>query len=99
MQLTADLVASVPAATTWPSGLGLLEHDAEAALAETRTPSLVIGGELDNLTPIAFSRRIADHLPDCELHVLPDAGHQLMLERPTELADLLDAFGKRVRAA
>ena len=28
------------------------------------------------------SRRIAELLPDAELHVLPDAGHQLMLERP-----------------
>ena len=60
---------------------------------------MVIGGELDNITPIAMSRRIAEHLPDCELHVFPDAGHQLMLERPSEIADLLDAFGKRVRAA
>jgi non-heme chloroperoxidase len=99
VQLTADLVASVPPATTWPSGIGLLEHDAEEALAATRTPSLVIGGELDNITPIALSRRIADHLADCELHVLPGAGHQLMLERPAEIADLLDAFAKRVRAA
>jgi len=99
VQLTAELVASVPASTTWPSGIGLLEHDAEEALAATRTPSMVIGGELDNITPIALSRRIAEHLPDCELHVFPDAGHQLMLERPSEIADLLDAFGKRVGAA
>jgi pimeloyl-ACP methyl ester carboxylesterase len=33
------------------------------------------------------------------LHVLPDAGHQLMLERPAELADLLEAFRKRISAA
>jgi pimeloyl-ACP methyl ester carboxylesterase len=59
---------------------------------------LVIGGELDNITPIALSRRIAEHLPQCELHVLPNAGHQLMLERPAEIADLLDAFEKRLAA-
>jgi pimeloyl-ACP methyl ester carboxylesterase len=28
--------------------------------------------------------------------VLPDAGHMLMLERPDELADLLDRFAKRL---
>jgi pimeloyl-ACP methyl ester carboxylesterase len=98
VQLTADLVAAVPPSTTWPSGIGLLEHDAEEALARTHTPALVIGGELDNITPIALSRRIAEHLPQCELHVLPNAGHQLMLERPAEIADLLDAFEKRLAA-
>ncbi len=99
VQLTADLVADVSPATTWPTGIGLLEHDADEALARTQTPSMVIDGELDHITPIALSRRIADHLPNSELHVLPDAGHQLMLERPAELADLLEAFRKRISAA
>jgi pimeloyl-ACP methyl ester carboxylesterase len=42
---------------------------------------------------------MAELLPDAELHVLDDAGHQLMLERPDELADLLDRFAKRLDAA
>jgi pimeloyl-ACP methyl ester carboxylesterase len=73
-----------------------VSHDAEEALAATNTPALVIGGELDRITPVAFSRRMAELLPDAELHVLDDAGHQLMLERPDEVADLLDRFAKRL---
>ena len=81
-------------AAVMPTGLGLLEHDADEALARTDTPSLVIGGELDRLLPPALSRRIADRLPNSELHILAGAGHQLMLERPDEVAELIDRFVK-----
>lgn len=96
VELTRELVAACAPATSWPSALGLVLHDAEEALAATSTPAMVIGGELDRITPIAFSRRIAELLPDAELHVLDGAGHQLMLERPEELAELLDRFAKRL---
>ena len=99
VELTRDLVNACEPTTTFPSGLGLVSHDAEEALAATRTPALVIGGELDRITPVAFSRRMAELLSDAELHVLEDAGHQLMLERPDELADLLDRFAKRLEPA
>jgi pimeloyl-ACP methyl ester carboxylesterase len=96
VELTRDLVAACAPTTVVPSGLGLVSHDAEEALAATNTPALVIGGELDRITPVVFSRRMAELLPDAELHVLEDAGHQLMLERPEEVADLIDRFAKRL---
>jgi len=96
VELTRQLVADAPPATVFPSGIGLVVHDAEEALAATRTPALVIGGELDGITPVAMSHRMAELLPDVELTVFPDAGHQLMLERPDELADLLDRFSARL---
>ena len=82
----------VPQSTTVPSGLDLLDHDARRALAATNTPSMVLVGSRDLLTPVFAARRIARFLPHCELHVLPDAGHQLMQERPREVARLLDDF-------
>lgn len=96
IELTRQLVFDTPVATSFPSGIGLVSHDAQEALAKTGTPAMVIGGELDRITPVAMSHRIADLLPDAELHVLADAGHQLMLERPAELADLLDRFAARL---
>ena len=79
---------------SWPpaSGLGLLDHDARDALRRTRTPSLVVVGTRDVLTPVRSSRHLAGLLEGSDLHVLPGAGHQLMQERPDELADLLDGF-------
>jgi pimeloyl-ACP methyl ester carboxylesterase len=96
IELTRQLVAATPPATTFPSGLGLVTHDAEEALQATKTPAMVIGGELDTITPPAMSHRIAHLLDDCELHIFEHAGHQLMLERPTELAELLDKFAARL---
>lgn len=75
---------------------GIVEHDARDALRATRTPSLVVVGTRDTLTPVPMSRRMARLMPGCEFVVLPRAGHQLMQERPNELADLIDALVARI---
>ncbi|MHB8340236.1 MAG: alpha/beta fold hydrolase, partial [Mycobacteriales bacterium] len=60
-----------------------LNHDKLAALAVLRdTPTLVLVGEADLLTPPGQSQEIADQLPDADLVVLPGAGHMVGLERP-----------------
>ena len=61
----------------------------------TKTPSLVLVGSRDLLTPVFAARRIASFLPDARLEVLEGAGHQLMQERPYEVARLLDEFASR----
>lgn len=35
-------------------------------------------------------------LPGCDFVLLPRAGHQLMQERPHELAELIDALAERI---
>ena len=75
---------------------GLIEHDARAALRATHTPSLVVVGTRDLLTPVPSARHLAHLLPDSDFVVLRRAGHQLMQERPVELAALLDAFVARL---
>lgn len=82
----------VPQSTSLPSWIDLLDHDARDALRATGTPSLVLVGSRDLLTPVYAARRIASFLPDARLEILPRAGHQLMQERPGELARLLDDF-------
>ena len=82
----------VPQSTSLPSGIDLLDHDARDALRATRTPSMVLVGSRDTLTPVWAARRIARFLPRSRLEVLPGAGHQLMQERPAEVARLLDDF-------
>jgi pimeloyl-ACP methyl ester carboxylesterase len=84
--------AEVPQSTSLPSGIDLLDHDARDALAATKTPALVLVGSLDRLTSPAAARRIAEFLPQARLEILPGAGHQLMQERPDEVAALLDEF-------
>ncbi|MEO9224195.1 MAG: alpha/beta hydrolase [Acidimicrobiales bacterium] len=82
----------VPQTTSLPSGVDLALHDARPALRATKTPSLVLVGSRDLLTPVFAAKRIKNALPNARLVVLPRAGHQLMQERPFEVAALLDEF-------
>jgi pimeloyl-ACP methyl ester carboxylesterase len=98
VELTRRMLSEVPLQAFVPSGLQLLTHDASEALAETDTPSLVVVGSEDHLTPPRFSEALARSLPQSRLVVMPGAGHQLMLERREELADLLRSFDAELAA-
>ena len=91
-------VMAVPQATSLPTAADLFQHDAREALAATHTPSLVLVGTRDLLTPVYAARFIADALPNARLEILPDAGHQLMQERPFEVAEILDDFASQLPA-
>ena len=67
----------------------ILEHDVLDALAVCDVPAAIIVGSRDPLTPVRESRRLAKALPDATITVVPDAGHQLMLERPDEVNEML----------
>lgn len=99
VHLVGEMGRSMAPEALVPSLSGLLEHDARVALRATRTPSLVVVGTRDILTPVPSGRHLAHLLPDSEFVVLRRAGHQLMQERPAELAELIDAFVARIEAA
>ncbi|HEX2578445.1 MAG TPA: alpha/beta hydrolase [Aquihabitans sp.] len=96
VRLVAEMGQAMEPAALLPSLTGLLDHDARDALRATKTPSLVVVGTRDLLTPVPSGRHLAHLLPDADFVVLPRAGHQLMQERPAELAELLDAFAARI---
>lgn len=80
--------------------VGIFDHDTIDRLGDVNTPAFVVVGSRDLLTPAPFSRIMAERLPDAELTVLPQAGHQLMQERPDELAALIrDLAARTARAA
>ena len=79
-----------------PLWADLLDYDGEAGLESFHGPALVLVGSLDRLTPPAMARRIAAHLGDAELHVIPGAGHQLLQERPREVSELIRQLADRL---
>lgn len=66
----------------------------ERRLQRLTCPTQVIGAEEDRLVPNAMSDKFAAVLPDCRLTRIPGTGHEPLLERPRELADLLIGFIK-----
>jgi len=69
-----------------------LAHDALGLLSLLRTPSLVLVGEDDILTPPRYARALAAALPRGEVAVLPATGHACFLETPKPLAERVLRF-------
>ena len=99
IDIVAEMTGSMDPASLIGSLQGIVEHDARDALRATRTPSIVVVGTRDTLTPVPLSRKMARLMPGCEFVVLPRAGHQLMQERPNELADLIDGLVARIEGS
>jgi len=56
------------------------------------TPTLVVCGTDDKLTPIRFSKTLASRIPGAALQTVDGAGHMLVLEQPRRLARLISVF-------
>lgn len=81
------------------SWVGLLDHDVRDTLGSVAVPAEIVVGSRDLLTPPAAARSIAGLLPGAGFHLLHGAGHQLMQERPAELASIIRDLAARVDVA
>ncbi|MCE2512885.1 MAG: alpha/beta fold hydrolase [Acidimicrobiia bacterium] len=73
-------------------------HDIRNWLADIAAPALVVAGELDAETPVAYARALADGLPDVELVVLDGVGHLAVSEAPHTFNRLVREFLSRRHA-
>jgi pimeloyl-ACP methyl ester carboxylesterase len=67
-----------------------------ATMRRVKHPTLVIFGDADRLIPPRLGARLAQHLPNSRLIVLPDVGHVPHFEATEEtLAALRDFMAER----
>lgn len=66
--------------------------DMRARLGELNLPTLIIGGELDTLTPPRHAKNLHQGIKGSQVHILPGCGHLSPLERPVEVAALVERF-------
>ena len=64
-------------------------------LGTVRAPVRLVTGEQDTTCPPTFAHWFAAHLPDARVEVVPDAGHDLLLVRWSELLQGLRAGAVR----
>ncbi|WP_239394713.1 alpha/beta fold hydrolase [Frankia sp. CiP3] len=77
----------------------LINHDKIAAAAAlVTTPTLILVGDADVMTPLEHSRTLSELLPEADLVVLAGAGHAVTLERPNEVNEALRALVNRATA-
>jgi pimeloyl-ACP methyl ester carboxylesterase len=69
-----------------------VEDPVEEKLSEIEAPTLVVRPERDHLVPEAWTKRVAELIPDSELVALPKAGHSIGPRTATRLTSLLVAF-------
>lgn len=61
-------------------------------LGGVKTPALVVWGSEDRIVPRSCGERYARALPNARLELVAGAGHCVAMERPAELAQLIEQF-------
>jgi len=58
------------------------KHTAEPYLRDIRVPTLIIGGEHDNFTPVWLSEKMHEMISGSELIIIPKGTHTAPIETP-----------------
>jgi pimeloyl-ACP methyl ester carboxylesterase len=97
LELTENLQRHrAPASGVAAHLLASIYHDTVARLRLIRSPTLVIHGGADRMTPLRNAELLAERIPDAELAVIPGTGHAYLLEKPEEsAAAVLDFLQRR----
>jgi pimeloyl-ACP methyl ester carboxylesterase len=77
----------------------LPSHDVRHRLGELRAPTLVVVGEHDEETPLAYAEALAEGIRGASLQTIPGSGHIANLEAPEAVNAALRAHLDAVEAA
>ena len=61
-------------------------------IGRIRCPTLMLGGELDPITPVSDLEDLAAAIPGSRLEVFPGAGHKHLADRPSEALAIIREF-------
>jgi len=100
IEWTRELVAAQDREAMLRSGFGMGDHDGARVVGSITTPSIVAVGSNDRLTSPRLARSIFRSFAPgvAQLIVIDGAGHQVMLERPEQLAAALRDFADGLAA-
>ena len=86
LTVTRDLFVACPPEARAGFLSAMQAMDLREGIAAIGVPTTVMVGSRDQLTPPALAAELAQTIPGAELVTLPDAGHQLPLEAPDDVA-------------
>ncbi|WP_372944615.1 alpha/beta fold hydrolase [Muriicola sp.] len=72
-----------------------IRHNMSKDLPHMLTPTCIIWGENDSVTPPNVAREFHELLPDSDLFWIPKCGHAPMMEHPDEFNEILAAWLKQ----
>ena len=71
------------------------DFDVRTDISSIHTPTLIICGKNDMMTPCKFSSYMHDKIVDSELTIIPSTGHFVFLECPDEVNETIQNFLQR----
>ena len=66
--------------------------DLRGRLKIITTPTLIVAGEADQMTPLKHATYLAEQIPRARLSVIPEAGHMVMLEAADTVTQAITVF-------
>ncbi len=73
-----------------------ISHNVGDFAKKIPTPTLLIAGSLDDITPLSAQYGLVKKFPKAQLKVISDVGHLTHYETPERVAQLIQAFTKSV---
>lgn len=80
LDLYVRRLRAVPPAVIHDDFLACNRFDRLADVSRIAVPTLVICGDADRMTPIKYSRYLAEQIPGAQLVIVPGGGHMALLE-------------------
>ena len=65
-------------------------------ILDIQIPTLVVGGDEDNMTPLKYAHYLHEYISGAELEIVAGGGHMLMLEKPQEIRVIISKFIARI---
>ena len=69
-----------------------VRHNLEDKLKDIATPTLLVWGKNDTVTPAWVGEKFHELLPNSKLHLIDECGHAPMMERPDQFNMYLEDF-------
>ena len=91
-QALIEAIAAVRAEDYLDAVRSIFTEDVRDCLKDVRVPTLVLVGEKDERTPIAWSREVEALVPGSTLAEIPGAGHLSNIDNPDGFHAEVDAF-------
>jgi len=66
--------------------------DRRGEVSRIMTPTLILCGDADRMTPVKYSQYLHEQIAGSQLIVVPGAGHMVMLEQPAAVSEAVAYF-------
>jgi len=68
------------------------DFDMTDKVSAIHTPTIIVCGVDDKMTPLRHSQYLKSQIEGASLCIIPEAGHMVMLEKPTGFANVIRSF-------